>query len=47
MDDERTIKLLKYMGIKTIRDDISWKNIENKKGEYDFSKYDDWILKLN
>ena len=47
IDDERTIQLLNYLGIKTIRDDISWKNIENKNGEYDFSKYDDWILKLN
>lgn len=47
IDSEETIQLLKYMGVNTVRDDISWKNIENENGEYDFSKYDDWILKLN
>lgn len=46
LDDERTIELLKYLGIKEVRDDISWKDIEQVKGQYNFEKYDKWITKL-
>lgn len=46
LDDFRTIKFLKNLGIHIVRDDISWKYIEGNKGEYDFSHDDEWIKEL-
>ena len=46
LDDEKSIELLKYLGIKEVRDDISWEDIELEKGKYNFEKYDEWITKL-
>lgn len=46
LDDVRSIQLLDSLGIHTLRDDISWKDIENEQGEYNFSKYDEWIGEL-
>lgn len=46
LDDENTIKLLKQLGIKEVRDDIIWKNIQKENGDMDFSSYDKWINKL-
>lgn len=46
LDDFRTIKFLKNLGIHIVRDDISWKYIEKNKGEYDFSHDDEWIKEL-
>lgn len=46
LDNENTIKLLKQLGIKEVRDDIIWKNIEKENGDMNFSSYDKWINNL-
>lgn len=46
LDNENTIKLLKQLGIKEVRNDIIWKNIEKENGDMDFSSYDKWINNL-
>ena len=45
-DDDQSIEALKSLGIKTIRDDIDWKSIDNGNGEYDYSYTDEYINKL-
>jgi polysaccharide biosynthesis protein PslG len=40
------IEMLANIGIRWIRQDIYWQQTEIKKGEYDFSAYDDLLIKL-
>lgn len=46
MDNSKTLELLENLGIRYIRDDIAWKDIEDQNGNMNFSKYDDWINKI-
>ena len=46
-DNDKTLELLKNMGVRVIRDDITWANIEDKNGNYNFTWYDKWINKIN
>lgn len=46
IDGEKSIELLKSMGISKIRDDIIWYKLEKTDGTFDFSKCDEWINNL-
>lgn len=46
MDNIKTLELLKKLGIRYIRDDIAWKDIEEQNGNMNFSKCDDWISNI-
>ncbi len=46
-DMEQHITLLKEAGFGWVRKDLSWANIEQQKGVYDFTKYDRLIDALN
>ena len=42
-DDPSQISLLKALGANFIKDDVRWNIIESTEGNYNYTKYDNWI----
>lgn len=43
---EKSIPMLKLLGVKAVRADIAWSQIDDLKGNYNYDNYNEWINEL-